>query len=402
MKFRDALRLALESLRANGFRSSLTILGMVIGVFSVIALVAVGTGAKRYVLGEFESLGTNMIVVQPGRADKRGAMGPPVGASQKAMKIEDVYALQKKALSLESVSGLILGTASVRYLDAVSYVNIFGANNHFPNILNLQVALGEYFSEEEDQFGRRVIVLGKNVASNLFGDENALGKKVKVNESEFRVIGILAEVGQKLGLNLDDFCFIPTVAALRLFNQDTLFGIRAKSSSRVSLDDAVAEITEILKERRDGEEDFTVVTQVALMDTLGTILDMLTGALAAIAAISMLVGGIGIMNMMLVSVSERTQEIGIRRAVGARRRDILLQFILEAFLLSLFSGSTGILLALGASNTASILLGNFNMNPPLWILPCSLMMAILVGVFGGAWPAYKASRIETLDALRHE
>jgi putative ABC transport system permease protein len=223
-----------------------------------------------------------------------------------------------------------------------------------------------------------------------------------MNESEFRVVGVLDEMGDKLGLNFDELGFIPTQAALRLFNDDKLFGIRAKASSRVGVDDAVAEITEILKERRDGEEDFTVITQVSMMESMNTILDMLTYVLGAIAAISMVVGGIGIMNIMWVTVVERTQEIGIRRAVGARRRDILQQFLAEAVALSMLSGFLGVGGALVITYGLHFFFPSFDMRAPLWILIPAFLVALVVGVAFGVGPAWRASRIETLDALRYE
>ena len=209
-------------------------------------------------------------------------------------------------------------------------------------------------------------------------------------------------MGDKLGLSFDELGFIPTEAALKLFNDDKLFGIRATASSRVSIDDAVAEITEILKERRDGEEDFTVLTQVSMMESLNTILDMLTYVLGAIAAISMLVGGIGIMNIMWVSVVERTQEIGIRRAVGARKRDILQQFISEALGLSLLGGVLGVGGALSLTYTLYFIFPSFDMRAPAWILAPAFLLAVVVGVTFGVIPAWRASKIETLDALRFE
>jgi putative ABC transport system permease protein len=311
-------------------------------------------------------------------------------------------ALEKRALNLEAVSGLVLGTVSTRFEDAIANITVFGTNEQFPLILNVPIERGSYFSREEDEYGRRVVVLGKNVASDLFGDEDALGRSVKMNESEFRIIGVLGEMGGKLGLNFDELAFIPTQAALRLFNDDKLFGIRAKASSRVGIDDAVAEITEILKERRDGEEDFTVITQVSMMESMNTILDMLTYVLAAIAAISMVVGGIGIMNIMWVTVVERTQEIGIRRAVGARRRDILQQFLAEAVALSMLSGFLGVFGALSLTHALHFFFPSFDMRAPMWILVPAFLVALLIGVAFGVGPAWRASRIETLDALRYE
>lgn len=402
MSLLEVVRLALEALRANTFRTALTMLGMIIGVFAVVLLVSLGEGARSYVLGEFDALGTNLIVVQPGKTDDRGAFSPPVGTASRKMTLEDVVALEKRAFNLEEVSGLVFATAKARYEDAASNINVFGVNDRFPRIIEMRVAQGAFFSQEESEFGRRVAVIGSRLAENLFGTTYPVGRKIKLNESEFRVVGVLHPMGEKLGLNLDEIVNIPTRAALKLFNEDKLFGIRAKASSRAGVTDAVEEIREILLERRDGEEDFTILTQAAMMESMNTILGMLTYVLAGIAAISMLVGGIGIMNIMLVSVSERTQEIGIRRAVGARQIDVLKQFLVEAIVLSVLSGAVGLGLALLVTASIGMFTEGFNMTAPLWILPPAFLLSVVVGVVFGVWPAAKASRIETLDALRHE
>ena len=398
----ESSKLALEALWSNRMRTTLTMLGMVVGVFAVIVLVSLGQGAKNYILAEFEGLGSNIIIIQPGKSDKKSTFAPPIGVSQKKLTLLDVTALEKRALNTVAISGLVLGTASVRHQDAISNNNVFGANEQFPNILNLPFSQGSYFTRDDDSSGRRVAVLGIALAKVLFGNEAPVGKMVKINQSEFRVIAILSPMGDKLGLNLDEFAIIPTTAALRLFNEDKLFGIRAKASSKASVDDAVSEIADILKERRNGEEDFTIITQGALMESMNTILDMLSYVLGGIAGISMLVGGIGIMNIMLVSVTERTAEIGIRRAVGARRKHILVQFLFEAGLLSLLSGSAGVLGAYAAILITNSFLTTFQLAAPIWIVVPSFLMAGAVGGIFGVWPARMASRIEILDALRYE
>jgi putative ABC transport system permease protein len=398
----ESSKLAFEALWANRLRTALTMLGMIVGVFAVIVLVSLGQGAKNYILAEFEGLGSNIIIIQPGKADKKTNFAPPIGASQKKLTLLDVAALEKRALNISAVTGLLLGTAAIRYEDSISNNNVFGANEQFPNILNLPFAQGSYFTRDDDSTGRRVVVLGSTLSQILFGNEYPIGKMIKISQSEFRVLAVLSPMGDKLGFNLDEFAIIPTTAALRLFNEDKLFGIRAKASSKASVEDAVSEIEDILKERRNGKEDFTIVTQGALMESMNTILNMLSYVLGGIAAISMLVGGIGIMNIMLVSVTERTSEIGIRRAVGAKRSHILVQFIFEAGLLSLLSGSAGVLGAYAAIIITNTFLTSFKLAAPLWIVIPSFLLAFAVGVIFGVWPARMASRIEILDALRYE
>lgn len=402
MQFKEVVRMSYESLLSQKLRTVLTILGMVIGVGSVVLLVSLGEGAKKYVLQEFEGLGSNLIIIQPGKSDKKTHFGPPVGAAQRKMTTADVAAIEKRALNVQAVSGLVMGTVSARHEESISNITVFGTNEQFPQIITLSPGSGGYFTREEDEYRRRVVVLGSNIATQLFGDDDPVGRAIKLNESEFRVVGVLAPMGDKLGLSFDEIGFIPTEAALKLFNEDKLFGIRARASSRVGIDDAVAEITQILKDRRDGEEDFTVLTQVSMMESMNTILSMLTYVLAAIAAISMLVGGIGIMNITWVSVVERTQEIGIRRAVGARRRDILEQFLAEAVSLSFLSGSLGVGGAIALTYVLHLFFPSFDMRAPWWIVLPAFILALFVGVAFGVGPAWRASRVETLDALRHE
>lgn len=402
MPFRETVRLAFESINANRFRAALTMLGLVIGVSAVILLVSLGTGAKRYILSEFEGMGTNLIMVQPGKVDAKSNLGPPIGAAQRKLTISDVDALERHAFNLEAITGVVLGSSSIRYSGNINNVNLLGSNDRFIDILNLSTAQGNWFTREEDDFGRRVTVLGAKVAENLFGSEYGIGRSVRINQSDFKVIGILASVGDKVGFNLDNFVFVPTRAALRLFNDDKLFGLRAKASSRSGVADAVEEMREILKERRQGEEDFTIITQDAMMDSMSTILSMLTYVLVAIASISMLVGGVGIMNIMLVSVAERTPEIGVRRAVGATNNDILKQFIVEAITLSCTGVLVGLALSVSITHIGYFFFPAFDLRTPFWIVPPALLISIGIGVLFGVWPAWKASQIEILDALRYE
>lgn len=402
MIFKKILINSTEAIYENKLRSALTMLGMIIGVMAVILLVSVGTGAKRYITSEFESMGTNIILIQPGKTDKKNSMGPPVSSSKGKLTLGDVEGLQKNTTGLSAVSGVMFGAGVVKNDMSTNNINILGCNDQFNRIFNMRIVEGNFFSKEDEESGRRVVVLGYTIRQNLFGANNALGQLVKVNDSEHRVIGVIKPTGDKLGFNVDDMVFIPTKSALRLFNTTNLFGIRATAKSRNSLDDAVADVTSILKERHNNEEDFTIITQVTMMESMNTILNMLTYALAAIAFISMLVGGIGIMNIMLVSVTERTREIGIRRAVGARRSDILRQFIIEAVVISVTGGTLGILISLIITNTLYIFLPGFDMRPPLWILPPSFFMSLITGVVFGVWPARKAAHIQTIDALRYE
>jgi putative ABC transport system permease protein len=398
----ELLRLAIESLRANRMRTGLTMLGLIIGVAAVVLLLALGNGARNAITREFEGMGTNLIIIQPGRTEARRSMGHGMGATREKLTLEDVRALQRQAYSLAAVTGMVFGQVKAKVLDRVVDTQLLGSNEQMLQIFAWKLGHGQFFTEEDDLAGRRVAVLGSQTARSLFGDADPLGKLVKLNESEHRVVGIMRRAGQTFGIDTDDVIFIPNRSAMRILNLDRLFGIRAKARSRGNVEDTVAEITAILTERHAGEEDFTVTTQASMLQSLDSILRMLTWVLGGIAMISMVVGGIGIMNIMLVSVTERTREIGIRRAVGARRRDIQRQFLLEAVLISL----TGGLIGLASSWTLSLAVGwilpAFNMKAPGWALWPAFSSAFFVGAAFGVWPARKASRIATIDALRFE
>ncbi|MBL7670673.1 MAG: ABC transporter permease [Bdellovibrionaceae bacterium] len=402
MPIREILLLAYEALMSNKLRAGLTMLGMIIGVGAVVSLVSIGNGAKNYITSEFEGLGSNLIMIQPGKTDSKGTMGPPMGNSKKKLSLADLEALERQSFNLDAITGLMFGTAAVTRTEATSNVTLLGVNDQFIKIFNIKVGLGQFISRDEDDSARRVAVLGNKTALNLFGDEAPIGQWVKINQSEHRVIGVLAASGQTLGFNMDDMVMIPTRTAMRLLNDDKLFGLRAKAKSKVGIDDAVDEIKAILKKRQNGEENFTVTTQLSMLQSMNTILGMLTFVLGGIAMISMIVGGIGIMNIMLVSVTERTREIGIRRAVGARRVDVLKQFLFEAITLSMIGGTLG----LGGSTLLTYavywFVPSFDMRAPIWVLAPAFLMSLLTGVIFGVFPARKASQIETIEALRYE
>ncbi len=402
MKLRETTRISLSALLANRSRTALTMLGLIIGVAAVIMLVSIGNGVRKFVMNEFESLGSNLIIIQPGKSDRRSHFAPPIALSNNRMTLEDIRAIERRSININAVSGVVIGNAVISHLDAAHNAMVFGANEQFLKIITLDIKYGGYFSREEDDFGRRVAVIGKKVADSLFGDDYAVGRVIGVNEHRYRVIGILGATGHKVGLDVDNLILVPTRAALRLFNTDRLFGIRATARTRSSVDDAVAEISDILRERNNGEDDFTVITQGALMASIENILSMLTYVLGGIAAISMLVGGIGIMNIMFVTVTERIAEIGLRRAVGATKRDIVGQFLLEAVMLSVLGGCVGVGLASGVGWGVSSFFKRFDLTPPWWIIAPAFGTSLLIGVIFGVLPAIRAARIEPLEALRHE
>ncbi|MEK7271060.1 MAG: ABC transporter permease, partial [Planctomycetota bacterium] len=318
----------IRTLWAHPLRTFLTLLGVVIGVASVILLVSIGEGVKRYVRETLADLGTNIVLVVPGKVETSG--GPPIFGSSSTRKLreEDADALAAKVRTLRHVCPLLFGTGTVRFGNRKRDVPVIGTTHDFAEARNLPVGRGKFLPSRFDPSEQRVCVLGDTVRRELFGEKSPLGEVVTIGGMKFRVIGILRPKGVSLGLDLDDIAFIPVRAAKTLYGTDALFEILITTYAADQIPAAEAEIKAVLL-RQHGREDFTVTNQTAMLSAFGSILDVLTWALAGIAAISLAVGGIGIMNILLVSVGERTREIGVRKALGARPREILFQFLLE-------------------------------------------------------------------------
>lgn len=400
--YRSLFANALESIKDNKLRSALTMLGMIIGVASVIILVSIGSGAKRHITKEFDSLGSNIIHIEPGRAKKQNPLLPPTPSSAGRLQIQDVEILQRYARTLDSVSGMLFAAGKARTGGMTTDIKIVGSNHLLEKILTIKIRMGRFLSKEDDESGRRVVVLGTEVTQALFGTTNPLGELVKINNREHRVVGVIKKSGDRFGFNIDEMVFIPTKDAMRILNTTNLFGIRATAKNRNAVHLSVKEIEDLLLARRNGELDFTIITQLTMRQSLNTILDIMTVALVLIAMVSMVVGGIGIMNIMLVSVTERTREIGIRRAIGARKVDILRQFLIESIQISLSGGFIGVVFALILTYTAYFLFPNFDMRPPLWVMFPAFGISVSVGLIFGVLPARKAANTETIDALRYE
>ena len=402
MKLIEFIRMALASILDNRLRSFLTMLGIMIGVGSVILLISMTTGFREYLVRQFMGIGTNLIIVNPGKTETKGLGHPGFEGVQK-MTTGDTIALRRNAMALEGVSSITVGTADVRYLDRERRVMIVGTDDVFVKIISIGVDSGGFFTSEDVDASRRVCTIGYTVKNELFGGKNPLGEIIKIGGSGFRVIGIMEKKGTFMGTDdFDDVVYIPVPAAQTLFNTDRLIGIRAKARSAAMIDEAKEQIRVILKKRHNNKEDFTILTQGSLLSSLDSILNALSAVLAGIAAISLLVGGIGIMNIMLVTVKERTREIGVRKAVGATRKDILLQFLLESMMLSLMGGVMGILIAFAGGVVLSRFLPQM---PPLmepWVIALATLFSGGVGIFFGVYPAYRAAHQDPIEALRYE
>ncbi|MGZ8428224.1 MAG: ABC transporter permease [Candidatus Deferrimicrobiaceae bacterium] len=401
MNFFETARVALESLRANRLRSALTMLGVIIGVAAVILLVSLGEGTKKYVEEQFAGLGSNILIVTPGKIETKG--GPPViGAAKHKLTLSDSYVLEKKGYLFGGVAPVVFGTAEVRSGSRSRNVPILGVTPSFSHVRNLHVEIGSFVSESDVEAKRRVCVLGRTVKRELFGNANALGQMVKVSGGRFRVVGIMQSKGVSLGIDLDDIVFVPVRSAQDIFDTDALLEIILSVRNKNDIDSAKELARSILFKNHNRHEDFTITNQAAMLSSLYTILDTMTYVLGGIATISLLVGGIGIMNIMLVTVKERTNEIGIRKAVGARDRDILVQFLLESTALSSSGGIGGMLVGVLGAYGIRLLVPKLPVEVPSWAIVLAFTFSVFVGIFFGVYPARKAAALHPIEALRYE
>ncbi|MDQ1626834.1 MAG: putative transport system permease protein [Actinomycetota bacterium] len=394
MKVTEAFRVALDALRANRLRSALTMLGVIIGVAAVVILVAIGNGAKREVEAQVEGLGSNIIIVVPGKFEFGSA------PSVSRLTLADVDLLGRVVGDRRRVAVTIASGETVSVGSRKVFATVNGVNENVPNVFDRAVARGEYLTGTDVDTRRRVAVLGSSVARDVFGDVDPLGRQVSIAGVRFRVIGVFVRVGSTFGVDRDSEVHIPVTAAQRLFGVDRIDGLAVKAPTADDVEPLQKRLVSALQDKYTGEE-FSAVTQTQILGTIGRILGLLTLVLSAIAAISLLVGGVGVSNIMLVSVRERTREIGLRKALGARSRDILLQFLIEAVLLCVVGGLIGIGLGVGSS----LLVSAVSPLPAVvawWSPALAFGVSAAVGIFFGVAPARRAGRLDPVVALRTE
>jgi putative ABC transport system permease protein len=392
MRLGESFRVALDALRANRLRSILTMLGVIIGVGAVVVLVAIGSGARAEVEQQVEGLGSNLILVVPGSLDFNAA------PSISPLELDDVDRVGRAVGDPTSVATTITSGEQVSAGGVETFATINGTNENVPNVFDRPLDRGRYLSATDVDTRRRVAVLGADIARTLFGDVDPLGRQVTIAGVRFRVIGVFASVGSTFVGDRNGEIHVPVTAAQRLFGVDRIDALAVKAPTIDSIDGIKERSLEALAEEYPDQE-FAAVTQTDILGTLGSILGLLTLVLAAIAGISLLVGGVGVSNIMLVSVRERTREIGLRMALGARQRDILAQFLTEAVLLTSVGGLIGI--ALGVS--ASLLIAAVSPLPAViawWSPVLAFVVSAAVGVFFGVAPARRAGRLDPVVALR--
>ena len=402
MNFIETIRVAFEAILSNKVRSGLTMLGVIIGVMAVILLVSIGEGARLYITKELTGLGTNLLIITPGKTSTSGGFHPPSAGTVRKLTYDDALALKRRAWLLTDAVPLVFGTGKIKYQNLGRDVMIIGATQEFQRVRNLFVDTGNYISQSDVDSKAKIVVLGAKVKAELFGDQNALGKVVMLSDARYRVVGVMRKKGMSLGMDLDDIVYIPVTSGQELFDTDALFEIIASTPRSEDTDRAVAQIKDVLMKRHAHKEDFTIQTQGAILSTMNTILGVLTAVLGGIAGISLLVGGIGIMNIMLVSVRERTREIGIRKALGARNRDIMAQFMIEAMTLSGAGGIIGIIIGVGIALIIPLFIDVLPTSVSVWSIAMAFSFSAAVGVFFGVYPARKAALQDPIQALRYE
>ncbi len=402
MNFFETFQVSLEAILSNKVRSGLSMLGVIIGVLAVILLVSIGQGAKVYITKELTGLGTNLLIIQPGKTSTKGGFHPPSAGTVRKLTYDDSQALRRRAWLLTDAVPVVLGSGSIKYQSRSRDTLIIGTSPEFQRVRNLFVETGSFISQGDVDSKEKVIILGRTVKDELFGQENPLGKVVTVSDARYRVIGVMMKKGTSLGMDVDDIVYVPVTSGQELFDTDALFEIIATTPRAEDTDRAVAQIKDVLIRRHAHREDFTIVTQGAMMQTMNTILDILTAALGGIAGISLLVGGIGIMNIMLVSVRERTREIGIRKAVGARNSDIMAQFLIEAMTISGVGGIIGILIGVGLALLIPMFVTVLPTSVSMWSILMAFFFSMAVGIFFGVYPARKAALQDPIQALRYE
>jgi len=405
---------SITSLLANKVRSFLTMLGIVIGVSAVIMIMSLGAGAQSFILSNLKSLGTNLVGVLPGYSEEQSSFGAMMGYSVKTLKYEDTLALnnKKRVPNIVAVTGYSKGSGTTVWESNSYDTSLNGVMTNYMEVENGNIEKGRFFDKEEERNFSRVAVLGSVVKKELFGESDAVGKRIKIKDQAFEVIGVMEERGTIAMQDYDDQIFLPIRTMQKLIGVNNIGLIRAKIDKEENMNKAIDDIKMTLREEHNikdtsgKNDDFTVRSATQMLDIIKTITDSLTYFLAMMAAISLLVGGIGIMNIMLISVKERTREIGLRKAIGANNSDILTQFLFESITITLIGGIIGIVVGASISFLISLVINYMGYDWKFIITLPSVLVAVLVsasvGIIFGIYPAKKASVLDPIVALKYE
>jgi putative ABC transport system permease protein len=397
VSFLDLVGFAVRALRGHRLRTGLSLLGVAIGVAAVVTLTALGEGARRYVLGQFASVGTNMVIVLPGKTETKGAM-PGIGGVPHDLTLDDALSVARGVREVDKLAPMVVGTETVAYEERRRQVALFGSTHEALEVRRLGIAQGRFLPPLAWDRGAPIAVLGSNTARELFPGADPVGQVVRVGDWRMRVIGVLEPRGQQLGVDMDDVVIVPVATAMKMLNRSGLFRLVIQVRSYADLERTKQAVVRLLRERH-GEEDVTVITQDAVVSAFSSILGALTMALGGIAAVSLAVAGVGIMNVMLVSVSERTREVGLLKALGAGRGQILAAFLAEAILISSAGGLLGLALGWAAVLVLVAVYPALPASPPLWAVLAAFSLSVAVGGVFGVLPARRATRLDPVAAL---
>jgi len=409
MFFLENLLTALDSIRNNKMRSALTMLGVIIGVASVVLMVAIGQGAQQDVTNRIESMGSNLLVIQPGsptQTDVRSLFRRNnTGGSSNSLTIDDAEALQKNVTGLSGISPEVSNTMQAIFGSQNMQTSVVGITPDYTIVNNFQIEFGRFINDDDIAERKKVLVIGQEVATTLFGTKNPIGQDIRLENHIFTIIGIMESKGQSGFTNLDDIALIPiSTMQERILGSESVSAINVSVENQEDMDITSEWITTILLNEhriKEADQDFNILNQAETVETLNEVTQTFTFLLGGIAAISLLVGGIGVMNIMLVSVTERTREIGIRKAIGAKKKDILQQFLVESTLLSLLGGIIGIIISISGAWALSAFAGVSTIISVSSII-LAFTFSMFVGISFGILPAWKAAKLKPIDALRYE
>ncbi len=396
MRVVDLVRYASGGVRGHRLRTSLSLLGVAIGVGAVILLTGLGEGARRYVTGEFASLGSDLLIIIPGKTETAG-FAPLVSTAPHDLTRQDAEVLKQRVPAFRRVAPLTVGTAPVRAGQLSREVTVVGTTREMLEIRHLKMSIGRFLPANEP--AAAVCVLGARVQRELFPGQNPLGQWVRIGDWRFRVIGVIAPRGTSIGMDLDEVVEIPVETGLKIFNRSGLFRVLAEVYAHADIEAARRTALALLRERHAGQEDVTILTQDAVLAAFDSILKALTAALVGIAGISLGVAGLGIMNVMLVSVTERTREVGLLKAVGVTYGQVLAVFLVEAAVLATIGGCLGLGLGLGGGWVLQKVYPDFPFQAPAWAILAALGVSCSVGLLFGILPARNAARLDPVAAL---
>lgn len=398
MLLMDTFHHALTSITSQWLRTVLIILAMSIGVTSVTVLIALSESARTYIINEFEALGTHLVIVLPGRTETTGGPPPLFGETPRDLTLEDAESLLRSTY-IAAIAPLTIGLAPVTFGGLERETNVFGSTHALLRVRHLKMAQGSFIPIADNDNALPVCVIGQTIRKELFADESALGQWLRINDRRYRVIGILASEGESIGVDFDEMVIIPVASAQALFDTNSLFRILIETKSREAMLKAVDEVKKIIKLRHEGEEDVTIITQDSVVSAFNKILTAITIAVACIGSVSLIVAGVLVMNVMLVTVTQRTSEIGLLKALGASQAQVQWLFLAEAILLSLVGALVGSLLGRLIISLLQVTYPNFPIAIPDWGLLSALGVSILTGLLFGVLPARKAAKLDPITAL---